>query len=96
MIGKVHSLSGKKIFACCDKELIDKKLNQKGLEIHISKSFYGTSAFTEKAFLEQVKECDQANIFGNKACDILIKEKIISKDQIIYIDKIAHIQIYKI
>lgn len=95
MIGKVHNQDGKKIFACCDKELIDKKLNHGDIEIHLSKSFYGLNPLTEKVFLEQINDCDCANVFGNRSCDILLKKKLITKDQIIYIDKIAHIQIYK-
>ncbi|HOZ36194.1 MAG TPA: DUF424 family protein [archaeon] len=95
MIGKVHNQNGRTIFACCDKELIDKKLNHGDIEIHLSRSFYGSSLLTEKEFLEQFSDCDYANFFGNRACNLLLKKKIITKDQILYIDKIAHVQIYK-
>jgi hypothetical protein len=50
MIGKVHNQNGRTIFACCDKELIDKKLNHGDIEIHLSRSFYGSSLLTEKEF----------------------------------------------
>lgn len=96
MIGKVHNQNGKIIFACCDKELIDKKINHEDIEIHLSRSFYGSNLLTEKNFLEQINTCDCANVFGNRSCDLLLKKKIITKDQIIYIDKIAHTQIYKL
>lgn len=96
MIGKVHNLDGKILFACCDKELIDKKINYNDIEIHFSKSFFGSSSFTKSAFIEQIRDCDQANIFGNRSCDILLKENLVSKDQIIYFDNVAHIQIYKL
>lgn len=96
MIGKVHNQNGTIIFACCDKELIDKKLKHGDIEIHLSKSFYGSEKITEKSFIEQINNCDCANVFGNRSCDILLKKKIITKDQIIHIAKIAHTQIYKI
>ncbi|HRS42352.1 MAG TPA: DUF424 family protein [Candidatus Diapherotrites archaeon] len=96
MIGKVHNQNGKIIFACCDKELMDKTLKHGEIEIHLSKSFYGSEKITEKGFLEQINNCDCANVFGNRACDVLLKKKIITKGQIIHIDKIAHTQIYKI
>ena len=96
MIGKTHIQNGNKIFACCDKELLDKKINHGELEIHISKSFYGTEVLSEKEILENINDCDCANIFGNKICELLLKEKLIIKEQIIYISNIAHAQIYKI
>ena len=48
MIGKVHNQNGKIIFACCDKELMDKTLKHGEIEIHLSKSFYGSEKITEK------------------------------------------------
>ncbi len=96
MIGKIHIQNGNKIFACCDKELIDTKIKYGEAEIHISKQFYGTENLTKKELLENLSNCDCANVFGNKVCDLLLKEKIIEKEQIVYISKIAHTQIYKL
>jgi len=96
MIGKIHFAENKKIFACCDKGLLDKSINFNGVEILISSNFYGKKKLTKKELLENIRSCDCANIFGNKICKILLDEKIIIKEQIIYIDKIAHTQIYNI
>lgn len=92
----MHIQNGNKIFACCDKELLDTKINNGELEIQISKQFYGTEVLTKKEILENLDDCDCANIFGNKICELLLKEKLIIKEQIIYINKIAHTQIYKL
>jgi len=96
MIGKIHKYSGQKIFACCDFELLGKTILFNDLEIHISSGFYGSSKLTEEEILSFLFDADQINVFGKKVCDLLLSKNIITKDNIIYIENIPHIQIYKI
>jgi len=96
MIGKLHIQENKKIFACCDKELLDTKLKFNDVDVFISSSFFGKENLTLEQLFENIEECDCANIFGNKICEILLDKGIIIKEQIIYIEGIAHTQIYKI
>jgi hypothetical protein len=96
MIGKLHIQENKKIFACCDKELLDTKLRFNDIDIIIHSSFFGKENLTKEQVLENIEECDCANIFGNNVCDLLLKNNLITKEQIIYIDKISHAQIYKL
>lgn len=93
MIGKLHN---NKVFACCDKELINSKITHEDLELVISKSFFGDHQITEKEILENINLCDSGNFFGKKICDLLVSKNLVSKDQIIYFGNIPHIQIYKI
>ena len=95
MFGKIHNLNSGKLFACCDKELIGKKLVLDDLEILISESFYGSESVDVSELLYNIDDCDQINIFGNNVCSILLEKKIISKDHLLYVDGVAHIQIYK-
>ena len=96
MIGKLHIQENKKIFACCDKEILDTKLKFNDVDVFISSSFFGKENLTLEQLFENIEECDCANIFGNKICEILLDKGIIIKEQIIYIEGIAHTQIYKI
>jgi len=96
MIGKMHDVDGNKIFASCDKNLVGKTITSGDLEITFSSSFYGTEVLLKEEILKNIEECDSANIFGKKICDLLLSEKIIIEESIIYIDKIPHIQIYKL
>jgi hypothetical protein len=93
MIGKLHD---NKIFACCDKCLLNTKVVHNDLEIFISSSFFGDNKITDKEILENIDLCESGNFFGNKICDLLVSKKIVSKELIIYFGKIPHIQIYKI
>lgn len=96
MIGKIHDLNGQKIFASCDKSLLEKKIITDDLEIHFSKSFYGEDEITLEEIIKNINECKSSNIFGKKICNLLLEKKIILKESIIYIDDIPHIQIYKL
>lgn len=96
MIGKMHSNNNKKVFACCDFKLLEKTILFNNVEIFISKDFYGEKNISKKQFLENFKECDSANFFGEKVCGFLLENKIISKQEIVYFDKTPHVQIYKI
>ena len=96
MIGKLHIYNKKKILACCDKHLLNTTIKYKNININLKESFYGDQVIREVELLEYVDDCDQANIFGRKVCDILLKNNKIKEDQIVYINKIPHVQIYKI
>jgi hypothetical protein len=97
MIGKKHNLSeGRFIFACCDADLLGKKVNFNDTVIDITEKFYGSKKITEKEFLETLERAESINVFGDKVCKLLLKNKLITKDQIVYINKIPHIQIYNI
>ena len=92
----MHIKGNTKLFACCDKELLNKTIVYNNTPVYFSSSFYGTKEISEKAFLSNIEECTTANIFGKKACNLLLKNKIILKEQILTIDKTQHTQIYKI
>jgi len=96
MIGKLHNVDGKTIFACCDSELINTKINHDDVIIEIRDDFFGKKKMSEKEVLDAIEICDSANLFGRRVCDFLIKNNHISKEHIIYIGKIPHTQIYKL
>jgi hypothetical protein len=95
MIGKMNVSSGNKIFASCDRDLLNTKIITDDFEIYFSKSFYGDREVNLKEIINHINNCNSANIFGNKICNLLLENKIILKESIIYIEKIPHVQIYK-
>lgn len=96
MIGKLHTYKDSKVFACCDKELLKRKIVSNDLEVDISTDFFGEKEILKTDIINYLNECDSANIFGKKVCDFLLSKNLITKDQIIFIGEIPHIQIYKI
>jgi len=97
MIGKKHNLdNGKYLFACCDVELLGKEINCGDFAISITKKFYGSRKLVEKELLTAVECAESINAFGKKVCSILLKNKLVTDEQVIYINRVPHIQIYNI
>ncbi|MDD3178214.1 MAG: DUF424 family protein [Candidatus ainarchaeum sp.] len=96
MIGKLHNFSKNKILAVCDSNLVNTKIILKNFEIMISSSFFGEKIISEKEVLDFFKDCDSVNCFGKKSCGFFINNNLINKDQVIFLNKVPHVQIYKI
>ncbi len=96
MIGKKHIIDGKIIFAACDKELLNKKIEHEDAVIEINESFFGNESLTEAEIIKAIEECDSANLFGKNVCNILITNNLLLKDHLIYLGDVPHAQIYKL
>lgn len=88
-------ISGKEILlAVCDKELLGKTLKSDDVEIKIG-DFYKGEEVTEEDLLSNVEKAKTINAIGEKTISFLIKNNIISRENLIYISGIPHAQIYK-
>ncbi len=79
------------MIAVCDKELLGKTLKNKDLDFFVNPRFYGEIEIDEK-ILELIVDVNDGNVIGNKIVELLLKNKVISKDSIIKIGKIKHAQ----
>lgn len=94
---KIHKSEKEMLLAACDTELIGKTLNlNNGAEVKILKNFYEDKKVTEEELIRLAAECTSANFFGTKTITALINAGIISKDSIMTINGVPHIQLYKI
>lgn len=96
---KVHeNYIGRKVVAISDPELLGKTIEDtdKGLEINVSKFFYGESEFEFSDIMQFVLHSENINVIGNKIVDALITEKLVDSKNVITIGGIKHAQIYKI
>lgn len=80
----------------CDEELLGKELIEGDAVIKISESFYKGNLVNEEEMIKIVSEAKNANIFGNKAVESLIKNNIIKKENTKMFGGQAHAQIYEI
>ncbi len=96
---KVHENHvGSKVVAVSDPKLIGKHIedSDKGIEITITKEFYGESEFELQEIIPVVLASGNANLIGSEVVDAFIKEKIIDPENVISINGIKHAQLYKI
>lgn len=96
MMAKKHEFELKTILAVCDKEHIGKTFEEGELCFTASEKFYKGNEVSEKELIEQLKEADSANLFGNKCVQIALKNDLVSEKSILKIKGIMHVQIYKV
>ena len=102
ILAKVHARpqGGMKrtVLALCDKELLGKVFTQgeKILDLKSYKDFYHGDAVSELQAIEMLKQADNANIVGEKSVSIAAKALGFSKTNVKKIDKIPHLQFYKV
>ncbi|MFA5381598.1 MAG: DUF424 family protein [Candidatus Micrarchaeia archaeon] len=86
------------ITAICDKELINKTLKEGEIILNIKKysNFYKGKLVGDKEITKAIKEAEHLNLVGKKCIEIAKKINKINDKQILYIEGIPHVQIYKL
>lgn len=96
---KIHETKDGNIVAACDKELIGTIIEGKnGVCIDLDKyrNFYIGEIVGEEEIIKALKNFSSANLIGEKVVAIAVKEGLIRKNAIRYINTIPYIQIYQI
>jgi hypothetical protein len=89
-------MHGHSILACCDAELIGKKIEDDKFSVEIRASFYKDIEVSAEQLSELLRESGSANLFGKKCIAVAIEEGFINQSSIIMIKDVPHAQIYKI
>ena len=93
---KVHGIAGKEVLAACDKELCGKVLKQGEMEFFVSEVFYKGEETSKQALKAKFQEFDNINLVGNKVVSAALEENLVSKECVIEINGVKHVQIFKI
>ncbi|MEM3373781.1 MAG: DUF424 domain-containing protein [Candidatus Woesearchaeota archaeon] len=93
MILKKHIAGEKKILAICDSELLGKKIETETLILDLSSNFYKGEKKSESEILMEISNASSINAVGIKTINFLIKEKIISENNVKKIKDIPYINI---
>jgi hypothetical protein len=98
MYFRMHEKGGHKVLAACDKELIGKTLEEKGVMLDLAKysSFYKGEKCTEEELISEIPHASSLNLVGKKAVAAGMKSGLFSAEEVKYINGIPHIQIYRI
>jgi len=93
MIVKIHKTrDGRKVIAICDDELIGKRFEEGKLQLDLSSSFYKGEEKSEKEIIEMIGGAYIVNVVGEKSVSSVIKSGIVSKDNVIRIKNVPHVQ----
>jgi len=88
---KTFSAKGQFVVAICDKDLLGKKIGNE-LKITVKDSFYRGELVDEKKALELMKKSSICNLLGKNIVDLALKNKFITKENIIFIGDVLHAQ----
>ena len=89
-------MHGHSILACCDENLLGKKIESNEFSVEIRESFYRGKKVGAKEFGEMIREAGSANLFGEKCIEAAIEEGFINRTSIIMIGNVPHAQVYKV
>lgn len=93
---KIHKSGGSTIIALCDRELIGKTLKEGNLTVTISEDFYKGTIISEEDAIELLSKASNVNIFGEKAVSCAVRCGAVNKDNVKFIDEVAHAQVFRI
>jgi hypothetical protein len=93
---KLHNVHGQTILAVCDRELLGRTLQWDEVPILISMGFFGGEEVTTDIMVRTATQCMSLNVFGKVATVALMEAGIISREAIVYIDRVPHCQVYTI
>ena len=83
---KIIEHNNERLVAACDKEVMEMELDSHGVKIKINSKFYGKELVTEKEFLDAIQVCTSANVIGVRIIKLLIENRIIHEDAILWLD----------
>lgn len=92
MLLKLHQRNGKVLVSVCDSELIGKVFEEKDIRLDLTSDFYKGEEKSSEEIGDIIRNADYINLVGKKSVEIGLKEEIIEKENIIYIQGIPHAQ----
>jgi len=95
---KIHDTPKGRIVAACDEELIGRVLEDKNayLDLDRYRGFYVGAKAGDNELRQALSTFSSANLVGKEAVDVAVSMRLVSKGDVMYINKIPYIQIYKI
>ncbi len=92
MILKIHPKDGRVLVSVCDKEFIGHVFEENGIKLDLTSDFYRGEEKTSEETGDIIRNADYVNLVGPKAVEIGLKEGVIDKEKVIYVQGIPHAQ----
>jgi len=89
-------MAGEKVLACAEKKLIGKTLSNGEISFVVSEKFYKGNEITERKLKKLLQEIGNVNLVGEKPVKIAMQLNLAEEKNILWIENIPHIQIFRI
>jgi len=95
---KIHETQKGRIVAACDKGLLGQILDdgKVHLDLKAHRDFYKGKQAKEDDLKQALARFTSANLVGKKAVAVALEMDLADEESIIYINKVPHIQLYRI
>jgi len=93
---KIHRSGSDALLAICDDSILGKSFENSENEITINPEFYHEEFADEKTILKRIKEATIVNAIGKETVELLLKNKIAQKSEIINVCGLPHAMIVSI
>jgi len=84
------------LLAACDKDLLGKKFEEEDIQLDVSESFYGGCESEEDKICDEIKRSNIVNLVGENIIDAVIEAGFGSKDDILWVEGVPHLQLVMI
>lgn len=98
LLMRVFQKRSDRILAVCDAELIGKVFREGEIVLNLDKyaSFYKGEEVDEKRVEMELRKATSINLVGERAVAVAKRMKLVRDSDIIKIQKVPHVQIYRI
>jgi hypothetical protein len=93
MFVKIHRHEDDVILAACDEDLVGKTFRGDGAKIDVSEIFYKGESVGREVLVERMKNVSIMNLVGEETVSIAIEQGYASKDDVIEIGGVKHVQV---
>lgn len=84
------------VVAVCDKDLLGRVLDNRGVKFYVNPSFYGGRLVDIDEAIAAISNSTIANLVGRNIVNEAIKRGLVHPDAVIEIDGVPHAQIIKV
>lgn len=91
-----HNSAGNEVVAVCDRELLDTRIQQGDIDIHISEAFYGKSPATPDEVRAALRCAGNINLIGERAVALAVEMGLIGTHGYMLIGSVPHAQIIRL
>ena len=93
---KLQKIGNESLLAVADKNIIGKSFESNDLNIHVSENFYYEKECGEKEILKIINSATIVNAVGNSIIELMLKNMLIEKENIIEIGGVMHAQLVRV
>lgn len=93
MIVRAHNSQGRLLLALCDETLINKKIEEGDLVLDLTSGFFKGERVDVSVIVPLIKKAYIINAVGKEATRLLVKKKVITKEEILSIKKVPYVQV---